>query len=133
MHSNSSFSFLRRVLALDAVSCGAMGLGLLLIAPTLASLFNLPVELLREAGLILLPFAALVGFLASRRQPSRIGVWAVIALNAIWVVDSVLLFATDIAPNALGYAFVIGQAVIVGALTELEYFGLRRASQSVAA
>jgi hypothetical protein len=134
MRSNSSLSFLRRVLALDAVSCGAMGLGLLLIAPTLASLFNLPVELLREAGLILLPFAALVGFLASRRQPSRIGVWAVIALNAIWVVDSVLLlFATDIAPNALGYAFVIGQAVVVGVLTELEYYGLRRASQAVAA
>lgn len=134
MHSTSTASFLRRVLAFDAVSSGAMGLGVLLLAPTLAGVLQLPADLLRQVGLVLLPFAAFVGFLASRAQPSRIGVWIVIALNVLWVIDSVLLlFANGIAPSALGYAFVIAQAVVVGVLAELEYIGLRRATRMVTA
>ena len=134
MHSTSTFSFLRRVLAVDAASSGALGLGALLLAPTLAEFFGLPVDLLREAGIVLLPFAAFVGFLASRREPSRIGVWIVIALNVLWVIDSILLlFANGIEPNALGYAFVIAQAVAVGVFAEIEYIGLRRATRMIAA
>ena len=134
MRSTSSFSFLRQVLTVDAVGSGAIGLGLWLFAPAFGSLLNLPVELLREVGLILLPFAALVGFIASRQHPSRIGVWIVIAINALWVLDSIfLLFADDIEPNVLGYAFLIVQAVAVGVIAELEFIGLRRASQAVMA
>jgi hypothetical protein len=130
MHTPTTSSFLRRVLALDAVSCGAMGVGAALLAPTLAGLFNLPADLLRQVGLALLPFAAFVGFLASREMPWRPAVWVVIALNALWIVESVLLlFASGIEPNMLGYAFVIGQAAIVGVITELEYVGLRRAAR----
>jgi hypothetical protein len=133
MQSKSSFSLLRRVLAVDAVSSAAMGLGLLVLAPVLAPLLNLPLALLREAGVILLPFAALVGYLASREQPARAGVWTVIALNAVWSVDSILLLLSGwIAPTGLGYAFVIGQAVVVGVFAELEYVGLRRASLAIA-
>jgi hypothetical protein len=133
MKSKSSFSLLRRVLALDAASSAAMGLGLIALAPTLAPLFNLPLDLLREAGLILLPFAVLVGYLAAREQPSRVGVWAVIALNAVWSVDSIVLLLSGwVEPTGLGYAFVIAQAVAVGVFAELEYVGLRRASLAVA-
>jgi hypothetical protein len=133
MQSKSSFSWLRRVLAIDAVSSAAMGLGLLVLAPTLAPLLNLPLDLLREAGVILLPFAALVGYLASREQPARAGVWTVIALNAVWTVDSIVLLLSGwVEPNGLGYAFVIGQAVVVGVFAELEYVGLRRASLAAA-
>ena len=121
------YSFLRRVLALDAVASGVLGLGLAAFAPFLAAWLGLPVELLRESGLILLPWAAVVGFLASRRQPSRIGVWSVIAINALWVIDSIALLVTGwVAPTALGYAFVIAQAVVVGVFAELEFAGLRR-------
>ena len=133
MQSKPSFSLLRRVLAVDAVSSAAMGLGLLVLAPTLAPMLNLPLELLRDAGMILLPFAALVGYLASREQPARAGVWTVIALNAVWSVDSVLLLLSGwIEPTGLGYAFVIGQAVVVGVFAELEYLGLRRAALPLA-
>ncbi|HVF18608.1 MAG TPA: hypothetical protein VNA21_16915 [Steroidobacteraceae bacterium] len=133
MQSKASFSWLRRVLAIDAVSSAAMGLGLLVLAPTLAPLLNLPLDLLREAGAILLPFAALVGYLASREQPARAGVWTVIALNAVWTVDSIVLLLSGwVEPNGLGYAFVIGQAVVVGVFAELEYVGLRRASLAAA-
>ena len=127
MQSNN-FSFLRKVLAVDAVSSGAMGLGMLAFAPFIAQLLNLPAELIRDAGFVLLPFAAFVGYVASGAQPSRAGVFVIIALNVVWVVDSVMLLFTGwVEPNALGYAFVIGQALVVGVLAELEYIGLKRA------
>ena len=134
MHTVQSYSFLRRVLALDAVSSAAMGCALVAFAPLLASWLNLPVDLLQQSGLVLLPFAAFVGYLALRPQPSRIGTWIIIALNAVWTIDSVLLLMSSwVEPNALGHAFVIGQAVIVGAFAELEFIGLRRASTALAA
>jgi hypothetical protein len=127
MQTNTSHTVLRRVLALDAVASGAMGLGLAAFAPLLAGVLGLPSELLRESGLILLPWAAFIGFLASRQQPSRIAVWSVIALNALWVVDSIVLLATGwVEPTALGLAFVIVQAVVVGVFAELEFLWLRR-------
>jgi hypothetical protein len=127
MQSIKSSALLRRVLLTDAACSAGMGVALLTLAPTLAGLFNLPAGLVSEAGAVLLPFAAFVGYLATREQPARIGVWAVIALNIVWTVDSILLlFADWVEPNALGYAFIIGQAAAVGLFAELEYMGLRK-------
>jgi len=121
--------FLRRVLLLDAVSSAGMGLLLVVAAGPLGSLLNLPDALLREAGVVLLPFAAFVGYLATRASLARAAVWSVIALNAVWAADSIGLLLTDwIAPNALGHAFIIGQALFVALMTELEYVGLRRSA-----
>ncbi|MGH8240300.1 MAG: hypothetical protein ACREXP_25240, partial [Steroidobacteraceae bacterium] len=94
MTSIRASSLLRRVLIVDALSSGAMGLAMFALADVFANLLQLPVELVREAGIVLLPFAAFVGFVASRREPSRIAVWTIIALNAVWVVDSILLLFT---------------------------------------
>lgn len=126
-------SFLRRVLLLDAVASGAMGVGLLLLAATLAPLLELPEALLREAGIVLIPFAAFVGFLSTREHPSRIGVWLVISANAIWTIDSIALsFTSFVAPNAFGHAFIIVQAIAVGVFAELEYLGLRKSALAIA-
>jgi hypothetical protein len=120
------------VLVVDAVSSGGMGLAMIVFADMLANLLQLPVELISEAGIVLLPFAAFVGFVASRREPARSAVWSIIALNVVWVVDSiVLLFTGWVAPNALGYAFVIAQAAAVLLFADLEYLGYRK-SQSAA-
>jgi hypothetical protein len=103
------------------------------LADVFASMLQLPVDLVREAGIILLPFAAFVGFVASRQEPARLAVWAIIAINIVWVVDSILLlFSGWVAPNALGYVFVIAQAAMVLVLADLEYMGLKR-SAAVAA
>lgn len=127
MKSNDSFTFLRRVLALDAGASVVMAIALIAFGPAVAELLSLPAALLREAAIVLVPFAALVGYLASRAQPPRVGVWIVIALNALWVIESVVLLVTGAAtPNAFGYAFVLGQAAAVGVFAELEYVGLRR-------
>jgi hypothetical protein len=91
MTSIRASSFLRRVLIVDALISGASGVAMFALADVFASLLQLPVDLVREAGIILLPFAAFVGFVASRQEPARLAVWAIIAMNILWVVDSILL------------------------------------------
>lgn len=133
MNTFLSLSFLRRVLLIDAVASGAMGLGLLAMSPLLASLLELPQQLLWEAGIALVPFAAFVSYLASRQQPSRIAVWIVIAVNAIWMIDSIALLLTNwVSPNALGIAFVVVQALVVGVFAQLQYVGLSKRRLAVA-
>ena len=122
-------TFLRRVLIADAIASAATGLLMLVGAAPLEQWLALPAGLLRTAGASLIPFAALVAWLALRETVSRAGVWMVIALNVIWVVDSVaLLFTGWVQPAMLGYAFVLFQAAAVAVLAELEYMGLRRAT-----
>jgi hypothetical protein len=77
--------------------------------------------------MVLLPFALMLVFLGSRARLPAAAVWAVIALNAIWVIDSlVLLFGDWVQPNLLGNVFIIGQAAFVAVMAELELVGLRR-------
>lgn len=122
-------SFLRRVLWIDAASCVLMGLGLILFASPLAVLLELPAQQINEAGILLLPCAAFVGYLAAKPVPPRAGVWVVIALNVLWSVESIaLLFTAWVSPNSLGVSFIAGQALLVALLAELEYIGLRKSA-----
>ena len=123
----SNTLFLRRVLALDALSCLAMGLLMGLGAASLAPLFGLPESLVRIAGLVLLPLAIFIGWLASRPNPPRALVWVVILGNLAWTAESFVVLGQSQA-TALGTAFVSAQAVAVLGLAMLEYIGLRRAS-----
>lgn len=119
--------FLRRVLLADAAASGATGLFLVIGSETLEPLFGLPASLMRTAGLALLPFAVLVAFLATRERIARGAVWAVIAVNALWVVDSIgLLLSGMVTPGILGQAFVIAQAAVVAVFAELEFAAIRR-------
>jgi hypothetical protein len=87
----------------------------------------LPEPLLFNAGLSLCPIAAFIGFVAASSRPIAAGVWVVILGNVGWVVGSVLLLvAGGLAPNALGAAFVLVQAIAVAVLAELEVIGLNR-------
>lgn len=126
-------TFLRRVLLADAAVSAAAGLLMAGAAGLLAGLLGLPEPLLRGAGLALLPYGALVAFVATRAQLAPAAVWAVIALNALWVFDSLgLLLSGWVAPNLLGYAFVLLQAIAVGVFAELEFVGLRRGAPRTA-
>jgi hypothetical protein len=127
MSSFRPTTFLRYVLIVDAAASAVTGLLMALGAGFLTGLLGLPEPLLRYAGLILLPYAAVVAYLGTRESLSRGAVWAVIAVNAIWVADSVLLLLGGwVTPTMLGYAFVIFQAVVVAAFAEAQYLGLRR-------
>ena len=118
--------FLRRVLALDSLSCVAMGLLMSLGAAPLAPLLGLPEPLLRIAGLLLLPLAAFIFWLATRPVPPRALVWIVIVGNLGWTAESFAAIG-QYQPNALGTFFVAAQALAVLGLAGLDYLGLRRA------
>jgi hypothetical protein len=119
--------FLRKSLMLDAVATGATALMLIAGAGLLEGLLGLPVALMREAGLILVPFVAFAAWVGTREAVSRGAVQAIIAANALWVAASIgLLVSGWVAPTALGYAFVIAQAAIVALFAELQYAGLKR-------
>jgi hypothetical protein len=125
---------LRRAFLLDTITSGMMALLLTFGAGELAPLLNLPEELLRETGLVLIAYTALVGWLAMRQSMPKTLVLIVIAINAAWTVASIaLLFSSALTPNLLGQVLVAGQAIVPGALAELQYIGLRRSSDALAA
>lgn len=118
---------------IDALTCALTGLALALGAGPMAPILGLPAGLLRYAGVSLVPFAAFVLWVGTREPLSRIAVQLIIGLNAAWVAASAgLLVSGLVAPSAMGYAFVIGQAVVVGILAEMEYAGVRRATWTAA-
>lgn len=118
---------LSNALLLDAVTSGASGVLLVSTAGTLGPLLGLPVDLLRYAGLLFLPWAAMLAFTAMRQTLPKVLVWLVIGLNAVYALESVLAVALGwLQPTTLGYAFVLFQAAVVAALAEAQYIGLRR-------
>lgn len=119
-------TLLRRALLADAVISAATGLLLAVGASLLSDLLQLPEPLLRFAGLALLPFAAFVAVVATRERVSRAAAWAVVLVNALWALDSVvLLVAGWVAPNLLGFGFVLAQAAVVAGFAALQVMGLR--------
>ena len=126
--------FLRRAILADAIFSGISAVVLTFGAGMLAPLLNLPEALLRETGLFLIAYAALVGWLGTRQAMPKALVEIVIAGNAAWTLASIaLLFSGAVTPNLLGEAFVAIQAIAVGALAELQYIGLRRSGGVLAA
>lgn len=123
--------FLRRALLADAFASAGTGVLMAFGAGMLAGLLGLPEMLLREAGIFLLPYAAFVGWLGTRARLPEAIVWLVIVGNALWTLASIALFVWT-APTALGYAFVVGQAVVVAVFAELQYMGLKRPLEAVA-
>jgi len=126
--------FLRRALLADAVFSGIAAVVLTLDAGALAPLLDLPEALLRETGLFLIAYTALVGWLGTRQTMPKVLVAIVIAGNIAWTVASIaLLFSGAVTPNLLGEAFVVAQAIATGVFAELQYIGLRRSGGAVAA
>lgn len=122
-------SFLRYVLFADAATCIATGLATSVGTALVGSLTGLPSNIPFYAGVGLLPFAALLIYLGTRREVSSAAIWTVIVINVLWTLDSFLLLASGwVEPTMFGYAFVIFQAVGVAGFAALEYFGLRKAS-----
>ena len=127
MHTLANWSLLRLALMTDAAASGTMGVLLAAAADPLAGWFGMPVPLLREAGLLLIPYAGLLVYLARKDSTPRLPAQIIVGGNVLWVLGSVALLVSGlVAPTALGTAFVIAQALIVAILAELQVMGLKR-------
>jgi len=126
--------FLRNVLAADAAVSGAAAILTIVGAPYLSPLLGLPSALLFWAGIVLVPFVALLLGALRRQSVPRLIMIDIIAINALWVAASFgMLFSGFVSPNALGIAFVAAQALAVAVLAELQFVGMRRAMSAAAA
>jgi hypothetical protein len=129
MMKMNSAAALGVLLTIDALISGATGVAMILAAGVLESFLNVPAVVMRSAGVMLLPFAGMVFFFSRPAQLTPVRVRAVIALNVAWVAASILVLVTGwIQPSTLGVAFVVFQALVVAALAELQFAGLRRVS-----
>lgn len=126
-------TFLRRALLADAIFSGVAALGFTFGASAFARLFNLPDMLLLEAGLFLIAYTGLVGWLASRASVARALVLLVVIGNAAWTVGSIaLLLSGAVSPNLAGELMIVAQAIATGVFAELQYVGLRRSASAAA-
>ena len=88
--------------------------------------------MLRETGLFLIAYTALVGWLATRSSVTKALVLLVIVGNAAWTLGSIaLLFSGAVSPNLLGQVFIVAQAIATGVFAELQYIGLRKSGGAV--
>lgn len=116
---------LRRLLILDGFSCLLLGALLCAMPDTLAPLSGLPEALLRGAGLLLFPCAALMfgAALPSRTLPAM--AWLIVLGNVGWIAASLAVLALNRGVTPLGEALVLGQAAVVAVVAWLEYRALR--------
>ncbi len=123
---------LRLALHADALCAGVVALLMLAAAAPLATLTALPQGLLQGVGIALLPFAVWLAWLATR--PTRTAALCVVAINALYAIDCLALPLLGwVQPSALGMAFLLLQAVVVGGFAACGAFALGRGARRDAA
>ncbi|MET9379437.1 hypothetical protein ABZX98_35735 [Streptomyces sp. NPDC002992] len=121
-------SMVRRFLALDAVVTGANGLAYLVASGPLGELLGVDSALLLELGVFLTLFAAGVAWLASRPQPSVLGVKLVVDANILWAVVSIVALVAWLEPTTAGLVWTPMQAATVAGFAGLQWSALRAAA-----
>jgi hypothetical protein len=118
--------FLRRSLQLDGVASGLCGAVLLFAAQPISTLFGLSTAgVARVVGGLLLVYAAALLWNARRLTVSRGETLLAVALNAAWVLGS-LMVVVDGPLTLIGNAAVAAVAAAVLGFAVLEVLGLRR-------
>ncbi len=112
---------IRRVLWLDATTGAASAL-LSLAAPALVSqILGAPVALVQGSAWAIVAFVSFIAWLLIQRPLPLAGLRLLGCINAAWVIASVwLVLAGGVGLTALGVAFVLAQAALVGVLAALQ-------------
>lgn len=119
-------TFLRAVIGLDAGVCGLLGAGL--AAGVASDVTGLSRAFTQPLGLFLLGYAALLVWLAVKPQLPRMAVWALVAFNVLWAVESVLIVALGwVTPSPLGQALLYVQAAGALGVAAMQTLALRMA------
>ncbi|MCF3119869.1 hypothetical protein IPZ68_09125 [Streptomyces arenae] len=118
-------AMLRRFLGLDAVVTAGNGLAYAAASGPLGRLLGVDAGLLLGLGVGLVLYAAGVGLLAARTSPPPLAVQAVVEINAVWAVLSVVALVAWFSPSTAGAVWIPLQAVVVGGFAVLQYAALR--------
>lgn len=125
--------FLRRVFQIDAATCFACFLLLAGAPAALAPWIGLDANLIRIAGLLLLPCAVFFLWLGTRAVLPVMPTIIAILGNFLWAADSFVLISLKLSTlTPFGIAFVTAQALFVIAMAILEFHGFRRMNQCTA-
>lgn len=121
MKNALSIIALKPLVAIDAITCAAMGVALVAASAPVGELTGIPATLLYWAGVLLLPIAAFMAWVSQSASPPAWAVNFIILGNGAWVAASLFLpVAGMITPNLFGWVFLVGQAAAVTVLTGLE-------------
>ena len=125
--AQSSDSFLRFALRLDATCSGIMGIAGIPLAGWLAETSGTTKAFEYSMGAFFLAFAVGVFVVAARPSVKRAGI--VIAVgNAFYTVASVVFVLADVLPlTTTGIVLTLGAGVYTLVMAELQYQGWRRA------
>jgi hypothetical protein len=123
---SATFDARRTWFGLDAVVTGANALGYLALGGWLSDQLGASASSYRTIGGALLLFAVSVGVYAATDRAPRWAGWSIVAVNASWVVGSLVVAAAGIGDvNGLGRAWIVAQAVVVAALTVMQASTIR--------
>lgn len=119
---------LRRTLEFDGIATALNGLVYVLAAGWAGDQLGLPAALLYPAGAALVVVGALVLAVSARREAPVLWVGAIVVLNAVWAIDSVLVVAAGwFGPTTAGTTWILLQAGLIAVFVVLQYAGLKRA------
>lgn len=123
-----SFTFLRRIMALDAATCAVAGAGCLGLTQLAAGQLGMSSGVVLGLGTFLLGWTGLAASLATRRRPNAGLVWLVVAGNLVWAFESWMILVLGwVQPTTFGAVVLVGQGLAVGLVAALQVLGLRLA------
>jgi hypothetical protein len=121
-----TMSLFHKALLLDLATGIPTAALLIAGADALAPLLGLSAALLRNAGFVLLPFAALLALTLAAVRPHKFAAWSIIEINLAWVAASFyVLYGAGLQATAVGEAVVIAQALAVLGIAALQFAGWR--------
>jgi hypothetical protein len=121
---------LKKVLLINGLSSGATGLLLWIFSAYTAKLFgtadNVPFIVV---GIFLVLFSVIVIIQAARKTASRGWIRLIIALDIIWVIESLFILVPKMFDlTTIGYLLIAGVAAWVALMAVLQIRGLKRTS-----
>jgi hypothetical protein len=121
-------SFLQKALLGNAAFSGLSGLLMFLAAGTISQFLGLDNPLfLTIIGIILLLYMPFLVWLANQSPVPNWMAWAVIELDVLWVIGSLVLIFTSLVPLTMGGKWMVAiTADVVAVFAILQYIGLRR-------
>ncbi len=119
---------LKNVLLINAVSSGATGIGLVVLAETVAELFGTTATgAVMGVGIFLVVFAAGVLNEAVQRTTRINPVYIIIALDILWVAGSIAIVLPQLFQlSAIGYIAITAVAMWVAAMAYLQIRGVKQ-------